>query len=370
MIKDMFWNHIKKFDWILLGTALAIVGLGLVSIWSSSSSHFTSSDYSNIYKQVVFLLVSLVAMIGVSFIDSRTIRENPAILMVFYSICVILLIGIFFFAPEIKGIRSWYKIGFVSFDPIEPTKLILILILAKYFSKRHVELYNLKHIIFSGIYVAVPAILIFLHPELGSVAILLMIWLSILFISGIRLRHFLLMILVFIVTLVMGWNIILKDYQKDRLIGFVSPQEDPLGKGWNQNQSKISIGSGGLLGTGIGQGSQTQYGFLPEPHTDFIFSAIAEEMGFLGVFILLGSFMLLYYRILRIALNAKSNFCRLFASGVAVSIFAQMFINIGMNLGILPVIGIPLPLVSYGGSNLLFNFIALGILQNMKMTEA
>lgn len=365
-----FWNQIKKFDWILLGASLVIVGFGLVSIWSSSSSSFTSSDYSNLYKQLVFFSVSILAMVGISFIDNRTIRENPALMVIFYFICLILLAGIFFFAPEIKGVRSWYKIGFVSFDPIEPTKLILILILAKYFSKRHVELYNLKHIIYSGLYVAIPAILIFFHPELGSVAILLIIWLSILFISGIRLRHFLLLMLAFLIAIAFGWNVFLKDYQKNRLIGFVAPQEDPLGKNWNQNQAKISIGSGGLFGVGIGKGTQTQYGFLPEPHTDFIFSAIAEEMGFLGVFILLGSFMLLYTRILKIAFNAKSNFSRLFASGVAISIFAQMFINIGMNLGILPVIGIPLPLVSYGGSNLLFNFIALGILQNMKITES
>jgi rod shape determining protein RodA len=365
-----FWNHIKKFDWLLIGSALLLVGFGLFSIWSSSSSHFTSSDYSNFYKQIFFLVISFLTLITVSFVDNRTIRENPAIMFIFYLVCVVLLIGVFFFAPEIKGIQSWYKIGFVSFDPIEPTKLILILILAKYFSKRHVELYNLKHIIYSGAYVALPALLIFFQPEFGSVAILLMIWISILFISGIRIRHFLLLVLVFILTGVLGWNVLLKDYQKDRLFGFIAPHEDPLGKGWNQNQSKISIGAGGLLGTGIGKGSQTQYGFLPEPHTDFIFSAIAEEMGFVGVFILLGLFMLLYIRILKIAFNARSNFCRLFASGVAISIFAQMFINIGMNLGLLPVIGIPLPLVSYGGSNLIFNFIALGILQNMKITEA
>lgn len=364
----MFINHIKKFDWVMIIAVLVIVGIGLLSIWSSSSSHFTSSDYNNIYKQTIFLIIGLFLMTGVSFIDNRTIRENPSIMMMMYFLCIVLLIGVFF-TPEIKGIHSWYKIGFLSFDPIELTKLTLILILAKYFSKRHVELYNLKHIIFSGIYVAIPAVLIFLQPDLGPVAILLMIWIVILFISGIRIKHFLLMSLAFLITVFLGWNILLQDYQKNRLIGFIAPQEDPLGKGWNQNQSKISIGSGGLLGKGLGQGSQTQYGFLPEPHTDFIFSAIAEEMGFIGVFILLGSFMLLYFRILKIALNAKSNFCRLFASGIAISIFAQMFINVGMNLGLLPIIGIPLPLVSYGGGNLIFNFIALGILQNMKITE-
>jgi len=363
------WNHIKKFDWQLSGSAILLVIIGLVSIWSSSTSISTSNDYSNLYKQLFFLGVSISAMIGISFIDNRTIRENPIAMFLFYCFCIILLFGVFFL-PEIRGIKSWYKIGFASFDPIEPTKLILILILAKYFSSRHIELYKLKHILYSGIYVGIPAILIFLHPEFGSVAIILSIWLSILLISGIRIRHFILILIVFSLTLVLGWNVLLKDYQKERLLGFVTPQEDPLGRNWNQNQSKISIGAGGLFGEGIRNGSQTQNGFLPEPHTDFIFSAIAEEMGFVGICILLGTFMLFFSRILHIALNAHSNFCRLFASGVAISIFAQMFINIAMNLGLLPVIGIPLPMVSYGGSNLLFSFIAIGILQNMKITES
>jgi len=364
-----FWNHIKKFDWLLSGSAILLAVMGLISIWSSSGSAFTSSDYSNFYKQILFLVVSISAMIGMSFIDNRTIRENPIAMFLFYCLCIILLIGVFFL-PEIRGIKSWYKIGFFSFDPIEPTKLILVLILAKYFSSRHVELYKLKHILYSGIYVGIPALLIFLHPEFGSVAIILTVWLSILLISGIRVRHFILILLAFSVTMTLGWNTILKDYQKERLLGFVTPHEDPLGRNWNQNQAKISVGAGGLLGEGIGNGSQTQYGFLPEPHTDFIFSAIAEEMGFVGVFIILGLFMLFFARALQIALKAHSNFCRLFASGIAISIFAQMFINIGMNLGLLPVIGIPLPMVSYGGSNLLFSFIAIGILQNMKITES
>jgi rod shape determining protein RodA len=364
-----FWNHIKKFDWLLVGSAILLSIIGLISIWSSSSSVSTSSDYNNFYKQLFFLGMSISAMIGISFIDNRTIRENPIAMFIFYCFCIVLLFGVFFL-PEIRGIKSWYKIGFASFDPIEPTKLILILILAKYFSSRHIELYKLKHIFYSGIYVGIPAILIFLHPEFGSVAIILSIWLSILLISGIRVRHFIMILIVFSLTIILGFNIILKDYQKERLLGFITPQADPLGRNWNQNQSKTSIGAGGILGEGIGNGSQTQNGFLPEPHTDFIFSAIAEEMGFVGVCILLGTFMLFFSRILRIALRAQSNFCRLFASGIAISIFVQMFINIAMNLGLLPVIGVPLPMVSYGGSNLLFSFIAIGILQNMKIIKA
>ncbi|MFA5009210.1 MAG: rod shape-determining protein RodA [Candidatus Paceibacterota bacterium] len=358
--------RLQKFDWILFSVAAALVGFGLVSLYSSSSA----GDYTNFFRQLIFFIISILAMIGVSFIDNRILRENPLLLIFLYFICLVLLIGVFFFAPEIRGIKSWYRIGPVSFDPIEPTKIILILILAKYFSHRHIELYNLKHIILSGFYFIFPIILIFFQPEFGSVAVLLGIWIGMLLVSGIRIREFISVFLVFLLLLGVVWQFLLKDYQKQRIFSFIAPQEDLLGEGWSQNQAKISIGSGGLFGQGIGQGSQTQYGFLPEAHTDFIFSSIAEEMGFCGVLVLLSLFGILFWRIFKIAFNANSNFSRLFASGLAIAIFSHMLINIGMNLGVFPVIGLPLPLVSYGGSNLLFDFIGLGILQNMKMTDS
>lgn len=362
-----FLNHIRKMDWVLIFTSVILVVFGIVAIYSSS---LRGGDFSNLWKQVGFFIASILLMFLVSFVDNRTIRENPSIVLSLYFLCLLLLIGLFFFAPEIRGIKSWYKIGIFSFDPIEPTKVVLILILAKYFSKRHVELYKIKHIILSGLYALIPAVLIFLQPEFGSVIIIGAIWIGILMVSGIRVRDFLLLCLVFALTFSLSWTFVLKDYQKNRVFNFIAPQENLLGEGWSQNQAKISIGSGGILGKGIGKGSQTQYGFLPEPQTDFIFSAIGEETGLWGTSLLFILFGMLYYRILKIALNARSNFSRLFATGLAISIFFQMAINIGMNLGLLPVIGIPLPLVSYGGSNLLFAFIALGILQNMKITEA
>jgi len=360
-----FLSHIKRMDWTLIIVSSLLVIIGMVSIFSSSSD-----DFSNLYKQGGFFILGLLCMFLVSFVDNRTIRENPSIILTLYFLCILALIGVFFFAPEIRGIKSWYKIGIFSFDPIEPTKIVLILILAKYFSKRHVELYKIKHIILSGVYAFVPSILIFMQPEFGSMMIVVAIWIGILLVSGIRVKDFILLCLAFLLIFAGIWSFMLKDYQRNRVFNFIAPQSDPLGEGWSQNQAKISIGSGGLIGKGIGNGSQTQYGFLPEPQTDFIFSAIGEELGFLGITAIFALFALLYWRILKIALNANSNFTRLFATGLALSIFIQMIINIGMNVGFLPVIGIPLPMVSYGGSNLLFTFIALGILQNMKVNES
>jgi rod shape determining protein RodA len=356
---------LRKMDWVLIGVSFLLCVFGLVSIYSSSNG-----DLSNFYKQLFFVVIGFVLMFLLSFYDNRNLRENPFLIISFYLLCIVFLIGLFFFAPEIRGIKSWYKIGIFSFDPIEPMKIALILVLAKYFSKRHIELYNLKHIVFSGVYVLIPAILIFLQPEFGSVIILLSIWIGILLISGIKVREFVILSLIFLILFGTTWTFFLKDYQRNRIFSFIAPHEDMLGQGWSQNQAKISIGSGGLFGQGIGHGSQTQYGFLPESQTDFVFSSIAEETGFIGVVVLFFLFFILFLRIIRIALNARSNFSRLFACGLAFSIFTQLVISVGMNLGLLPVIGIPLPLVSYGGSNLVFAFIAFGILQNMKITES
>jgi rod shape determining protein RodA len=362
-----FSNHIRKMDWVLIIVSVILTIFGIVSIYSSSTG---SGDFSNLYKQIGFVLMSIALMFLISLVDNRVVRENSSIILSLYFLCILALIGVFFFAPEIRGIKSWYKLGGFSFDPIEPTKIILILILAKYFSKRHVELYKVKHIVLSGVYAFIPAVLIFLQPEFGSVMIIGAIWIGTLLVSGIRIRDFILLCIAFGLFFSLSWTFILKDYQKNRIFNFIAPHEDPLGEGWSQNQAKISIGSGGIWGKGIGKGSQTQYGFLPEPQTDFIFSAVAEETGLVGTSILLILFGVLFWRILKIALNANSNFSRLFATGLAISIFFQMVINIGMNLGLLPVIGVPLPLISYGGSNLLFTFIALGILQNMRVTES
>jgi rod shape determining protein RodA len=230
-------------------------------------------------------------------------------------------------------------------------------------------MYKIKHIVLSGIYALIPTVLIFFQPEFGSVMVIAAIWIGILIVSGIKIKNFLLLGILGVLFFILSWFFLFEDYQKTRIISYVNPQEDPLGAGWNRNQALIAIGSGGIVGKGIGNGSQVQNGFLPEPKTDFIFSVVAEEMGLIGVTFLLSFFAILFWRILKIALDARSNFARLFAIGLSIGIFFQMAINIGMNLGLLPVIGLPLPLVSYGGSNLVFTFVALGILQNMSINS-
>jgi rod shape determining protein RodA len=336
--------------------------MGLLSIYSSSNG-----DFLNFEKQAIFLVIGVFLMILVSFFDYRILRENPYLILAIYLLCILALVGLFFFAPEIRGTRSWYKIGPVSLDPIEFTKIALIIILAKYFSMRHVEMYRFWHVAFSGIYVFFPVFLAFLQPNLGSALILILIWVSTLFISGINFKHFLILAFLFVVLFASSWFFFLKDYQKDRIVSFVFPEENFLEGSWNQAQSEIAIGSGGMWGKGIGEGTQAKNKFLPEPQTDFIFAVIAEETGLFGVFILLSLYGIFITRLIKLSVSFSTNFPRLLFVGFAALVSSQLLINVGMNLGLLPVIGLPLPFVSYGGSGLISLFLGLGILQGARV---
>lgn len=359
-------SRLKQLDWPLISASILLVSFGLVSIYSSSMGR---GDFSNFNKQIIFFIAGIILMFFFSFFNWKIFKENSYLILAVYFLCLVSLMGLFFFAPTIRGVKTWYKIGGLSIDPTEFMKIILIILLAKYFSKRHAEMYRVRHILLSGFYVFLPSIFIFFQPNMGSVLLIIFLWVGILIVSGIKLKHFLILTLCALVILSLCWAFLLKDYQKARILGFISPQTELLGKNWNQNQAKIAIGSGNIFGTGIGKGSQTQYGFLPEPQTDFIFAAIAEETGIAGVFVILALFSVLFSRIFNIALSGRNNFIRFFATGFAILIISQVLMNIGMNLGLLPVVGISLPLVSYGGSGLLTTFIGLGILQNMKSSS-
>ncbi len=360
MIKIL--NHIKNLDWILAGSALLLSVFSLLSLYDYSREGI---DF-NFQKQLIFLVIGFILMIVLSFIDWRILKESSFFILSLYFIGIILLLGLFIFAPELRDVKRWYVIGPVSFDPVEFFKIVVVILMAKFFSRRHVEMYKFSHIVLSGIYIIIPSIIIFFQPDMGSAIALLALWIGILILSGIKIKHFLILSLIGILILSLGWVFLLKDYQKQRITSFVTPHMDPQGINWNPEQARIAIGSGGLFGQGLGEGSQTRYGFLPEKQTDFIFSAIAEETGLLGVTVLLSSFLIIVFRILKIAFKAPDNFSRLICSGFIVLIVSQVFINVGMNLGILPIVGIPLPLVSYGGSSLIFTFVGLGIIQNIK----
>jgi rod shape determining protein RodA len=245
-------------------------------------------------------------------------------------------------------------------------KLVLVLVLAKYFSRRHVEIRDIKHIFISGFYAFIPLILVLLQPDFGSAMMILFIWLGMVLVSGISKLHLFLVIATGVVIFASLWFFAFAPYQKDRIYNFINPLNDIHKTGYNVFQSTIAVGSGQFMGKGLGFGTQSRLKFLPVPQSDFIFAAYAEEWGFVGSLLILLFYGLVIWRILYCASLGASNFEILFGMGIAIFLMSHILVNIGMNLGLMPVTGIPLPFMSYGGSHLLIEFMGLGILMSMR----
>lgn len=359
---------IKKFDWILIGAIILLLIVGVLSIASTAEAR--TGGFIILKKQIIFAVIGLLLFFLFSFLDYRFLRNYSAVILTLYIVSVSLLILLFTFGSRIRGAISWFRFGLsgnLGFEPIEITKFALIALLSKYFSGRHVDFGLMRHIFISGFYVFIPTALVLLQPDLGSAALLIVVWVGIMLVSGIRTRHLLALLLIFAILTGLGWEVFLKDYQKARILTFLAPAKDPLGQGYNVTQSIIAIGSGGFWGKGLGHGSQSQLNFLPEQHTDFIFATIAEEWGFFGIFLILILWGVIFWRLFKAAIGAATNFARLFIFGFTLLLLTHIFINIGMNMGFFPVTGIPLPLLSYGGSNLIITLITFGIIQNIKI---
>jgi rod shape determining protein RodA len=350
---------LHSMDWVLFLSTLPILAAGLVTMNS-----FTG-DTSFFHKQLIWILLSFLVFFGLSFIDFRFLRRTDVIVTLF-GISAFLLLGLFVVGHISRGAQSWFRLGAIAIQPSDPAKLVTILLLAKYFSRRHVEIANVRHILVSGFYALIIFVLILLQPDFGSAIIIFLLWLGMVLVSGISKRH---LALVFIIgALAFGglWMHGLKSYQKQRILTFIHPLTNISGSGYNAYQSTIAIGSGRLFGKGVGYGTQSRLKFLPEYQTDFVFAAFAEEWGFVGIVLLFIMFGILIWRILANALYGISNFEILFGMGMAIYFMAHIIINVGMNIGILPVTGQVMPFMSYGGSHLLTEFAGLGILMGMR----
>ncbi len=286
--------------------------------------------------------------------------------MTLFVLSVGLLGALFVLSTATRGAHNWFSFGAFSFQPSDFAKIALIIILAKYFSRRHIEIANVRHIIVSGLYTFVLFILVLLHPDLGSAMIIFFIWLGMVMTSGISKKHLLAMFVIGAVTFMLLWSFGFKEYQKDRIRTFINPLADIHGVGYNAYQSTIAVGSGGLFGKGVGYGTQSRLKFLPEYETDFIFAAFAEEWGFVGILILFTLYGILIWRIIQNAMLGATNFEVLFGAGVAIYFIVHITVNVGMNMHLLPVTGTPLPFMSYGGTHILSEFLALGILSAMR----
>lgn len=355
-------RYFTCFDWTLFGLLLAIAGLGLVNLYSAS--HAGGEAGTAYVRQAWWLGLGLLVMLAAALPDYRLLETYAYPL---YAVSLVLLVWVLFFGRTVSGSQRWIALGSVALQPSELAKVALVAVLAKFFvGGEPDQQYGLRDLFWPLALLAPPFALVALQPDLGTALLLAAIFFSLVFFAGLRWQTLLGVFLTGLASLPIAWSL-LKDYQKSRVLTFVDPYTDPLGAGYHIIQSKIAVGSGMLLGKGYLKGTQAHLYFLPERHTDFIFSVWAEEWGFLGSVLVVLLYGALIAWGLNIARHSRERFGRLLALGITANVFWQSTVNIGMVLGLLPVVGVPLPLFSYGGSSLLSNMLAFGILMSISI---
>ena len=354
-----FFKKFRLLDIPLVVAMLLLQALGLTVLYSTSLSN---SSMSIFWRQLLFAGVGLGLFFVFAFYNYHNLSKANRIV---YPLILLLLFYVLFFARDIRGSSRWIDFGFFQLQPAEFAKVALVIVLARWFGLKQALVNSWSHIGVTLVLAAVPFVLVLLEPDLGSSLVIASIWGGMILISPISKRLLLGLFVAFLVVAGLSWQFLLHDYQKNRVEVFLDPNLDPKGKGYNVRQATIAVGSGRLFGRGLGKGLQSQLKFLPERQTDFVFAAAAEEIGFIGSSVLLGLYGFLLYRITLIIRNSKDYLGRFLAMGVFCIFFVQVLINIGMNMGVMPVTGIPLPFMSYGGSALFVVYIALGMIQNV-----
>ena len=350
------FSHI---DWFVILSALSISIFGLVTM------HSFGAENSFFERQIIWICIALAVFFVASIFKYDFLRRTP-IITGFFTAVVVLLGLVFLFGTIVKGAQNRFNLGFFAVQPADPAKLLLVMLLSKYFARRHVEIAAIRHIFVSGAYAFVIFVLVFFQPDFGSSIIIFSIWLGMVLVAGISWKHLATLFVAIVVVVAGLWHWGLHPYQKQRILTFIHPLADIRGTGYNAYQSTVAVGSGELFGKGIGYGTQSKLQFLPEYQTDFIFAAFAEEWGLVGVLLLFGLFAILIMRILAIAGHASNNFETLFGVGIAIYFTAQFIVHVGMNMGLLPITGTTLPFMSYGGSHLVIEYLSLGILMGMR----
>jgi len=350
---------IQFFDLFLFGSSTLLLFLGLLMVYSTTNN---DTGTGSLLRQALFAGIGLAGMFALAVYDYRRLKKLTPWL---YLLTIALLLVVYFFGPVVRGSVRWIDLGFFRLQPAEFAKLAMVVVMAKFLAEQGDRMRNLRYIALSGLYLAVPMFLVLIEPDLGSSIIIFAVWLGMLLFSNINKRHMVYVMLAIAVFSVVAWFFILHDYQKDRVYTFLDPNRDPQGQGYNVLQSIIAVGSGQLWGRGVGRGLQSQLDFLPERQTDFIFASTAEELGLLGSAVILALYALMFFRLIQSCRSARDNFGMYLSLGVFIMLLSQVVINIGMNIGILPVTGIPLPLMSLGGSSLITTLLALGLVQSV-----
>lgn len=358
---DRLLTKFRSFDWGIVLAAMVLFCFGLAAIYSVELSH-EAARFASLEKQLVSFAIAATVATGVALSNYVQLRNYARVL---YLVGIVLLVAVLLIGTEVRGTKGWFDLGPLSFQPVEFMKVALVVTFARYFGEHARRRFGWKEIVTSGLLTLLPVGLVMLQPDLGSASILIGIWGFVLLFAGVRWVHFAVIGGAGACAALIFWLFLISEYQVNRIMVFLNPALDPLGTGYNIAQAKIAIGAGRLFGSGLGFGSQSQLKFLPESQTDFIFAVIAEELGFIGVALVLGAISLLVWRLLRLVRLSRDGFTGFLAVGILGALFVQMFINIGVNLAILPATGVALPLVSYGGSSLLITMIFLGIAQSV-----
>ena len=366
---------LSQFDFVLLLTGLLIPILGLIVLYSAGfdpdAKSFAPSwlplqiQSEAFFKQALFLVFGTIVLLFALAIPSQTLHRYAYPI---YGICIVLLISVLVFGSVSHGAKRWLSLGGITFQPSEAMKLGLILGLARYLSKHPPKYggYGFLALIIPFCFFLIPMALIFRQPDLGTALSVGAIGFSMVLFMGIRIKSLIIMTISLLIAIYPAWNF-LKPYQQRRVLALINPDQDPLGSGYHIIQSKIAVGSGEIFGKGFLGGTQTQLEFLPEHTTDFVFSVLSEEWGFVGATFIIALYLLFLYRMLRVAQKSRDLFASLVCFGVAATIFFHAFVNIGMVVGLLPVVGLPLPLFSYGGSSVLSTMFSLGIVLGIGM---
>jgi rod shape determining protein RodA len=358
----------EQFDWPLFGAIATIAFLGVTNLYSATSA--AKASMTDIYiTQIYWIALGALVAVVVAAVDYRVYERHG---WVAYGIGVSMLVLLFVLGRAVRGSVRWLSIGAFSLQPSELMKIFLIIALAKYLhNDPKTTGRTLRDLVPPGLILALPMVLILKQPDLGTALICASIFGSIMLLTNLKVQSLLTLVVTFVMCAPLTWQFILEDYQKQRAISFWSsftePEKDMLGSGWHAYQSKVAIGSGGFWGKGFLQSTQNQYGFLPDQHSDFPFAIFAEEHGLIGVALLLGAYIFLIIRGLKVASQAKDRFGAVLAVGVSAMFFFHTIINVGMVMGLLPVVGITLPLFSHGGSSVLTFMIGIGLLMNVSI---
>lgn len=350
----------RKGDIALVVAAMALMTFGFAAIFSVELSRGGTSVF--LQKQTIALLVGIGAYILVARVNYHGLRHYARGL---YCLGVVMLLAVLVFGRTLNGSTGWFVIGGFAFQPVEFMKVVLMIALSFYFSERAKRRFGWRDLLRSGLLVALPVGLLMLQPDLGGAALLVGTWAVMVLFAGIRPLQIAVLLVAVALVAAVGWFGVFQDYQKNRIMTFLDPSRDPLVTGYNVTQARIAIGSGGLWGRGLGDGSQGQLRFLPESKTDFVFAVIAEELGFAGVTLLVVAFAVLLWRMVSIARMAHDTFGAYLCLGTFSVIFVEITVHIGANISVLPATGVALPLVSYGGSSLLLSLVFLGVVQSV-----